>query len=122
MRDGDEKRQWWHVRVDLRVPDDEGWRVTPIADELRTLLGDQQEAPGPNGGVDQGTGAELFPVVGLLFWVHAEDVGKAAAAALDLAQRAGSTAGAGPDYFDLSLVPQSAIRGSESSHVIMPAD
>jgi hypothetical protein len=33
--DGDDL---WHVRVDLIAPDDDGRRVTPVADELRRLL------------------------------------------------------------------------------------
>lgn len=111
----------WHVRVDLIAPDDDGSRVTPVAEELRRLLHGDDTGPG-NGGADQGIGVEGQPVVGLTFWVRADDLGAAAVTALETARRAGSAAEVGPGYYDVSLVPRSAILMPEDDHTIDMAD
>jgi hypothetical protein len=112
----------WHVRVDLIAPDDNGRKVTPVAEELRRLLNeDDRDLPG-GGGADQGIGVEGQPVAGLVFWVRADDVGAAAMTALQTARRAGSVADVGPEYYDVSLVPRSAILVPEDEHTIDIAD
>lgn len=93
-------------------------RVTPTADVLGGLLRGSHEGHGHGYGVDEGIGVEGQPVVGLTFWVRAEDVGTAAMTAVDTARRAGAAAGAGPDYYDVSLVPRSVIAGSKDEHEI----
>jgi hypothetical protein len=57
-------------------------------------------------------------VVGLTFWVRADDVGGAATTALATAREAGRMAQAGPDYYDVSLVPRSAVLMPEEEHTI----
>ena len=44
-------------------------------------------------------------VVGVLFWVWADDVGDAARIAVDTARRAGADAGVGPDLYDVVVIP-----------------
>jgi hypothetical protein len=66
--------------------------------------------------MDQGTGVEGQPVIGLVFWVRADDVGAAAVTALQTARLAGSVADVGPEYYDVSLVPRSAILVPEEEH------
>jgi hypothetical protein len=112
----------WHVRVDLIAPDDDGRRVTPVAEELRRLLHDDERIGRGGGGADQGRGSEGRPVVGLTFWVKADDLGAAAVTALETARRAGSAAEVGPDYYDVSLVPRSAIPMPEDEHTIDMVD
>ena len=112
----------WHVRVDLIAPDCDGARVTPTADALGGLLHGSHEGHGHGYGVDQGIGIEGQPVLGLTFWVRAKDVGAAATAALDTARGAGAVTGAGPDYYDVSLVPRSAIVGPKDEHEMRMAD
>jgi hypothetical protein len=60
-------------------------------------------------GGDQGDGATGRPVVGLTFWVRAEDVGEAAVRALDLARRAGENHGVGPELYDVVVIPSAAV-------------
>jgi hypothetical protein len=72
--------------------------------------------------VDQGTGVEGQPVIGLVFWVRADDVGAAAVTALQTARLAGSVADVGPEYYDVSLVPRSAILVPEEEHNIENPD
>lgn len=108
----------WHVRVDLLAPDRDPSRVSVVADELRRGLRGAHEGRGGGAGVDQGIGVEGQPVVGLTFWVRADDVGSAAVTALETARRAGSAASVGPDYYDVSLVPSSAIRVPLDQHTV----
>ena len=72
-------------------------------------MGDDGAQSGHLTAVDQGTGVEGQPVLGLSFWVRAEEVGAAATTALKTARRAGSAVDAGPDYYDITLVPRSAV-------------
>lgn len=102
----------WRVRVDLFALDGNASRV---ARAHRQLLGTLSEAGlDPKCEADQGLGIADRPVVGLLFWVRAADIGSAARLALDVAVRAGEGCGVGPDLYDLTLVPRHS--------VVLPAD
>jgi hypothetical protein len=48
-------------------------------------------------------------VIGFTFCVQADDAGSAATIGLALAQAAGAAAGEGPDFYDIVVVPHSAI-------------
>jgi hypothetical protein len=77
------------VRVDLFAESrDPRGQIHAAVEALKSLLpfSDDERAHGV--GADQGTGATRRNVVGLLFWVRADDVGGAAATALDVARRA----------------------------------
>jgi hypothetical protein len=96
------------VRVDLFAPDEDGRRVARCAEALDALVaaGDG----GPRGfGVDQGVGVEGRPVIGMTFWVRADDVGSAALTAVDLARRAGEPEGVGPGLYDVVVIPADAV-------------
>ena len=56
------------------------------------------------------------------FWVKADDVGAAAMTALQTARRAGAAADVGPGYYDVCLVPRSAILMPEDEHTIDMVD
>jgi len=72
----------------------------------RQLTASDQESPMPGeSSADQGTGIEGRPVVGLSFWVRADDVGEAARTALEAAQRAGAEGGVGSDLYDVVVIP-----------------
>ncbi len=112
----------WHVRVDLIAPDEEGARMSLVAEALRRQLRGVHTGHGSGAAVDQGIGVEGQPVLGLLFWVRADEVGGAAVTALETARRAGAVADVGPDYYDVSLVPRSAVVGPEDEHEIQMLD
>jgi hypothetical protein len=114
----------WHVRVDLIAPDGEGWRVSAAHAELMTLLADDgAPTQGYGAGVDQGIGVEGQPVIGLSFWVRADDVSGAAATALATARAAaGSKDIAGPDYYDVVLVPRTAVLMPPDQHELRMPD
>jgi hypothetical protein len=63
------------------------------------------------GGVaaDQGRGIEGRPVVGLTFWVRANDVGDAANTAVEAARRAGMESGVGSELYDVVVIPSPAV-------------
>jgi hypothetical protein len=63
----------------------------------------------PGSGIDQGIGHEGRPVIGFTFCVQADDVGFAATTGLAVAQAAGAAAAEGPEYYDIVVVPHSAI-------------
>src|SRR5690242_14558855 len=101
----------WRVRVDLFADDHEGFRVDQCARALDALLVND-EGPGPDHGcgVDQGDGVADRPVIGLLFWVRADDVGGAATIAVSTVVRASSTVkGVGPDLYDVVVIPEHAV-------------
>jgi hypothetical protein len=54
--------------------------------------------------------------------VRADDLGAAAVTALQSARLAGSAADVGPEYYDVSLVPRSAILVPEDEHTIDMGD
>lgn len=83
-------------------------RVSACAGELdRLLTGDRASGGGP--GADQGLGVEGLPVVGLLFWVRANDVGTAAVLAVETARLAGRSHGVGPRLYDVTVIPEDAV-------------
>jgi hypothetical protein len=99
----------WRVRVDLFAADGDGIRVAGAAEALRSIL-DDDGGPGDGGvGADQGLGVTHRPVVGLLFWVRADDVGTAASVALEVARRAGADHGVGPELYDVTVIPRQAV-------------
>lgn len=79
MRWAGEGRELWRVRVDLFAEVRDARRqVSGISRTLSRLLEGTDGDARSFVGVDQGTGAASHPVIGLLFWVRANDVGSAA--------------------------------------------
>jgi hypothetical protein len=104
-------RELFRVRVDLFTDVAEpNSAVGPCAERLRDVLGipSGQRVRGEMG-VDRGIGVEGDPVIGFLFWVRGDDVGEAARTALATARAAGMECGAGPRYYDISLVPADVV-------------
>ena len=103
----------WRVRVDLFAElRDPRSQIDLVVKGLRGLLTFEDRAvSGSDVGADQGTGAGARPVVGLLFWVRADDVGGAATTAVDIARRAaaGADVGVGPDLYDVVVIPRAAV-------------
>jgi hypothetical protein len=100
----------WRVRVDLFAqPHDSRRQINQVAEALRGLLTANNGDARPDIAVDQGTGTTTHPVVGLLFWVKADDVGGAATTALDIARQAGNRAGVGPELYDVTVIPRAAV-------------
>jgi hypothetical protein len=98
------------VRVDLIAPDGDGSRVALAHESLLPVLVYDDGAGGhPGSGIDQGIGHEGRPVIGFTFCVRADDVGSAATTGLAVAQAAGAAAGVGPEFYDVVVVPHSAI-------------
>jgi hypothetical protein len=66
----------WRVRVDLFAPDREAVRVAQAHHALQRQLTASDDAATRPGEVaaDQGTGIAGRPVIGLSFWVRADDV------------------------------------------------
>lgn len=103
----------WRVRVDLFAERREiKKQANAIYEKLRNQLtesdGDRTTDRGAIG-VDQGTGASDRNVIGMLFWVRANDVGEAATRAVDLARRIGAGDGVGPDLYDVVVIPRDAV-------------
>lgn len=104
----------WRVRVDLFAQDGDSSRVACAASQLRVaLVGIGQD---PEVAADQGHGVADRPVVGLLFWLRASDVGSAANLSYELAIKAGMECGVGPDLYDLTLVPAKAFVLPAAAH------
>jgi len=61
-------------------------------------------------------------VVGLVFWVRADDVGAVAARAVEVARVAGGAAGVGPELYDVTVIPRDAVvTGSDpAAYPLMP--
>jgi hypothetical protein len=97
------------VRVDLFARDDDGDRVIRATQSLRGLLDDDGDPTHADSGGDQGIGVAERPVVGLLFWVRADDVGAAARTALATARQAGADHGVGPELYDVTVIPRAAV-------------
>jgi hypothetical protein len=115
--------QLWRVRVDLFAPDGESGRVPATHEALQHELTETDGAARPWGDsvADQGRGIEGRPVIGLIFWVRADEVGEAASLAVETARRAGATNGIGPELFDVSVSPSTSVRHpSESDRAYMP--
>jgi hypothetical protein len=96
--------------VDLFAePRDQRRQTNQVAEALRSLLTANDGDARPGIALDQGKGVTTRPVVGLLFWVKADDVGGAATTALDIARQAGKSAGVGPELYDVTVIPQAAV-------------
>ena len=102
----------WRVRVDLFAPDSDSGRVPASHEALQRELTETDGAARPWGdsAADQGRGIEGRPVIGLVFWVRADEVGQAASLAVEAARRAGAESGVGPELFDVSVFPSSSVR------------
>src|SRR6266480_4419931 len=110
MRWAGEGSELWRVRVDLFSPDADSRLVSVVARSLESLLtGDDRDADDHSYGVDQGLGITERPVLGLVFWVRADDVGAAAARAVEVARDAGGAAGVGPDLYDVTVIPRDSV-------------
>jgi hypothetical protein len=113
----------WRVRVDLFAPDDDGGHVPAAHEALKRQLTASDEAvrgPGETS-ADQGTGIARRSVVGLSFWVRADDVGEAARTAVDTAQRAGAEHGVGTELYDVVVIPNAAVaRPDDPGYPRMP--
>jgi hypothetical protein len=98
------------VRVDLFAEDDNGARVTAPHHALqRQLTSDDEVGVPAEVAADQGIGIEGRPVVGLLFWVRADDVGLAARTAVETASLAGTDSGLGSELYDVVVIPSAAV-------------
>lgn len=101
----------WRVRVDLFAPDPSGHHVPPTHQALqRELTGtDGVARRSGDSAADQGLGIEGRPVIGLVFWVRADDVGRAATLAVDAARRAGAASGVGTELYDVVVLPSTSV-------------
>jgi hypothetical protein len=122
MRWAGEGSELWRVRVDLFAVDDDGRRVAEITDALRgLLLSKDDDASSDFIGADQGEGVSDRHVVGVTFWVRADDVGGAAKAAVETARRAGANCGVGPELYDVVVIPRAAVAlPTEPDYPTMP--
>ena len=48
-------------------------------------------------------------MIGLIFWVRADDVGQAASLAVDTARRAGVESGVGAELYDVVVLPEASV-------------
>ena len=107
----------WRVRVDLFVPDDSGDWVHLAAEGLRPLLtGSDPSIRHGDFGIDQGTGIANRPVVGLLFWVRADDVGQAALDAVGTARRALAAPLPDAGLYDVTVIPCAAVATGDPTY------
>jgi hypothetical protein len=110
MRWAGEGSELWRVRVDLFAVDGNPRRVGETSEALRGLLTSKDDDVSSDLiGTDQGTGVSDRPVVGITFWVRANDVGGAAVTAVETACRAGVSSGIGPDLYDVVVIPGAAV-------------
>ena len=114
----------WRVRVDLVVETrDAHINSAAVARSLKALLTEQDgdlEHGADVAGVDHGLGIEERPVVSMLFWVGADDVGDAARVAVETAVRAGVDHGVGPELYDVTVIPRGAVASPASDYPYMP--
>jgi hypothetical protein len=113
----------WGVRVDLFAPDRDGASVAEAHDALQRELTASDDAATRPGEVtaDQGTGIAGRPVIGLSFWVRADDVGQAARTAVETARHAGTDSGVGTDLYDIVVIPNAAMaRRDDPAYPPMP--
>jgi hypothetical protein len=103
----------WRGRVELFAEDDSAHRVGAGAISLEQLLphddGGALPGIGADHGVDQGIGDAAWPVVAFLFWVYADDLGRAALTAVDFARLAGRDVGVGPRLYKVTVLPADAV-------------
>jgi hypothetical protein len=101
----------WRVRVDLFAPDPWSHHVPKAHQALQLELTETDGAarrPGDSA-ADQGLGIEGRPVIGLIFWVRADDVGQAAKLAVDTARQAGVASGVGAELYDVVVMPEASV-------------
>jgi hypothetical protein len=113
----------WRVRVDLFAEDASPARVKTASEAMLRQLPFDDGAGRPGGGVaaDQGRGIEGRPVVGLTFWVRADDIGEAATTAVEAGRRAGTQSGVGSDLYDVVVIPDTAVaRPDDPTYPPMP--
>jgi hypothetical protein len=109
----------WRVRVDLIAPDHDNGRVPATHEALkRHLIETDGVARRPGDSVaDQGIGREGdHPVVGLVFWLAADEIGQAATLAAETARRAGADSGVGTELYDVVVTPHAAIADRYGDH------
>lgn len=101
------------MRVDLIVPDGSPAPSLSRTKAASIAVLELPESDDSGGlaqiGIDQGIGHEGQPVMGFTFCVRADDVGDAATLGVETAQRAGSAVGVGPAFYDVVVVPHSAL-------------
>jgi hypothetical protein len=122
MRYAGDGSELWRVRVDLfdaatAVPRRE------VENALRSLLVADDGEPGLfEAGADSGRGIEGRPVLGLLFWVRADQVGDAASTAVETAVRAArNCCGETLELYDVTVIPRPAVVLTEDPHYpVMP--
>jgi hypothetical protein len=96
--------------------------MSATIDALRKLLHQSGDmTPSEDSGADQGVGIARRPVIGLVFWVRADDVGDAARKAVAAARRAGEPNGVGPELYDVTVIPDEAVaRPGDPEYPSMP--
>jgi hypothetical protein len=100
----------WRVRVDLFVDEADADSFDAMAERLGSrLTGDNKPEDPGEFAIDHGLGVTARPVLGLLFWVRADDVGGAARSAVDAARSAASECGMTFDLYDVTLIPAQAV-------------
>lgn len=115
----------WRVRVDLFAPDTESASVPTTHEALQRELTETDGAARPwaDSATDQGRGIEGRPVIGLVFWVRADEVGSAASLAVETARRAGAGSGVGPELYEVIVLPSTAVRHpGEGDPAYLPKD
>jgi hypothetical protein len=109
----------WRVRVDLLAPDHDARRVPATHEALGRQLTERDGAARKPGdwAADQGLGREGDPpVIGLVFWVAADEIGQATTLAVETARRAGAESGVGTELHDVSIFPHAAIADRYGDH------
>ena len=109
----------WRVRVDLFAPDHDSGRVPATHEALGRQLTESDgvaRRPG-DWAADQGLGREGDrPVVGLVFWVAADEIGQAATLAAETARQAGAESGLGTELYDVVVIPHAAVADRYGDH------
>lgn len=60
-------------------------------------------------------------MLGLVFWVRADDVGRAASLAVDTARRAGGASRVGTELYDVVVIPSTSVaRRDDPAYAPMP--
>jgi hypothetical protein len=103
-------QELWRVRVDLLIDDARADSACVIAERLGLMLIADSEPAAPSElGVDRGLGVTARPVLGLLFWVRANDVGDAATSAVGEARSAAAECRMAFELYDVTLIPEQAV-------------
>lgn len=100
-------RELWRVRVDLFIPA-RGIPQDRALQAMRSLLAGEPARFDLS--CDAGGGIVDRPVIGLLFWVRADQVGDAATTAVETAQRAmEACCGQALELYDVIVIPRDAV-------------